>query len=201
MRSLMPVLALGLLLAFSPSYAGSAAADPGIASLRIGAFDTRGMTGDKAIEKLSATLTSLSFAGEYKIRVVTEPEKEPDFKPQTFPKIARKELRLDRPVSLAVTGFPVLSVAQALAAQIDGAASLRGKEILIYPARGTFEPLVTDTFQVPPRAGGNTDIQDQLAAQGIEFYEGSYARLTAKTGQLVVRTTQEQIDLVHSLVD
>lgn len=199
MRALAPVLVL--LFAFSLTRAASADPDRGIASLRTGTFDTRGMTGDQAIEKLSATLASLSFAGEYKIRVVTEPEKEPDFKPQTFPKIARKELRLDRPVSLSVTGFPVLSVAQALAAKIDGAASLRGKEILIYPSRGTFEPLVTDTFQIPPRAGANADIQDQLAAQGIKFYEGSYARLTARTGQLVVRTTQDQIDLIHSLVD
>jgi hypothetical protein len=165
-------------------------------------FDVSDMPAGEAIGKLSAALTTFG-GGKYKIRVVTEPEKLASFKPQILPKEDPKTLLLDRPVTLAVTDAPILTLLRYVTSDIGGEIAIRGREILVYPDRGTFEDLVTQTFTLgaAKAAGRLFDFQTELAKRNIRIYEGGYAKYSEKSGKFIVRTTQSQISLITFLVD
>jgi hypothetical protein len=200
----MKIFALVLFCLLAPglSLAGRSDVDRKLASMRAGIFDVKDVPAREAFDKLAAMLAALGD-GAYKIRIIPEPEKIAGFKRQILPKVKAKKLQLDRPVTLRVTDTPILFLAKALAADIDGVVAVRGREILVYPDHGTFDDLVTQAFALNPAkaAGRFADFQSQLAEGNIKIYEGGYAKYSEKSGKLIVRTTQDQIALICFIVD
>ncbi|MEX1044540.1 MAG: Amuc_1098 family type IV pilus outer membrane protein [Chthoniobacterales bacterium] len=91
--------------------------------------------------------------------------------------------------------------------------------VLIVPLTEQTDTLVTKEYRVPPGfitslpGGGGTDVgvggetaarsraKDFLESQGVQFPPGASANFLASSSRLIVRNTQENLDLVDALVE
>lgn len=89
--------------------------------------------------------------------------------------------------------------------------------VLIVPINEPTETLITKEYRVPPgfiantpsgaaagsadSGGGRSTAKDFLESQGVQFPTGASANFLASSSRLIVRNTQENLDLVDALVE
>jgi hypothetical protein len=111
-------------------------------------------------------------------------------------------------VTLHMTNIPFGEAVRYVAASFHSKAGQRGDVIYFFPDNIELGPLVEHRYRIPPgfipvssTRSAKIDARSYLEQQGVEFYEGTSAFYFPKSGRLVVRNTQENIDLCDVLCD
>ena len=104
----------------------------------------------------------------------------------------------DTRITLSLTNIP-------MSAALDYITKLAGLKYKIEPYAVTIshpsELLITKVYKVPPGFLGKSEALDYLKYSGVVFPPGASANFLSSSSKLVVRDTEENLDLVDQIVD
>ena len=111
-------------------------------------------------------------------------------------------------ISLTLTNIPLLEALRYVAQQANLKVKVEPYAVSLLPYTENTDIFVTREFRVPPNffgpsaaqaANNHPDAETYLKSSGVQFPAGARATYLSGLGKLIVRNTQENIDLVEAL--
>ncbi len=152
------------------------------------------------LKKKSVELDDLSPPGAGGVNIVLKPDS--GLEPTTSQLPGASNNPLDTRITVSLTNIPL---GEALK-YVTGLANLKYKiephGVSIVPLSGATDVLVTKEWKIPPELipGGAAGTKDWLIANGITFSGAASAVYVPKSSRLIVRNTEDQLDLVNQIV-
>ena len=103
-------------------------------------------------------------------------------------------------ITLALNQIPLLEALKYVASQAGLKVKVEPYAVSIVPVSEQTDVMVTADFHVPPNFFRGTDARTFLEASGVTFPPGASATYLPSTSKLVVRNTQENVDLVAAVI-
>ena len=106
------------------------------------------------------------------------------------------------PVNLKLKDITLLDALRYVAMQAGLEMKVEPWAVSFTPTHASTEPFFTAEFHVPPDSigksptPGTSDIREYLGASGVAFPPGATEKYTPATGQLIIRNTRENLDLI-----
>ncbi|MCB1235077.1 MAG: M56 family metallopeptidase [Verrucomicrobiae bacterium] len=112
----------------------------------------------------------------------------------------------DTPITLRMTKVPLIEALRYTTELADSKYKVEPKAVVILPLTSPTAELYTNVFQVSPtfmNIGGHDakTALEVLTHAGVTFPQGGSAIYNRETSQLIVRNTEDQIELIEALLD
>ncbi|MGV3531605.1 MAG: hypothetical protein ACO1QR_04490 [Chthoniobacteraceae bacterium] len=186
-----------------------------LGAVRIQRFELSDATVDEAVTHLNAMARQHGLPQNIQIERWPLPTPPPGFLKAEEPASAlifEGLLPIPPPTShsVALSDVPLNEALRYIAGMFDGITAQRGDVIYLIDEPslrgGTFSPLVKSTFRWPSSPGlasppkhGQRDMKPYFKQNGVQFYETSEAYLL-RNGKLIVRNSQNDIDLISAIL-